>query len=1316
MSTNRQNSGQRKNILSLWNTNVEKFELGENIINLKEMIEYYNRDLYIREELQEVLAAVVKIVENLGIYDTQEDAIVQIKYLAENIINLELLIYMLMKASGKNEFVFENIRCLLSNITEVIPETYDKEILYKTRTLFKNVFGMKLYRETLIFYREFFQNNMRVFNVVDDKIDANKERIDEGVNNIEYTNFVLNTRNGLTSARIDLYEKIIQEDSVYDYVLNYYPFPTTINFDNTSNKNNNIKKIGRDEGKKISLNIPNYASFAGDEARKIERVLPGRALQATHEFRFYKFLKQRIYEKSKVDIDAIKFDLMTVARELDSVLGKNNAWVDRVSNIKFKEIVFEDNSIPELPFDASSVISLREASHIVGMLGVGKSTFTTLLTYFCNKNNLYVTHITKDKKATVETYSSLYKVGVSGNGCMNDIGLFRGNSDTENFLIDLLSKITADEHSIVDAIRAQKELYRCFDDTSIVKEKLKKFIHDNTDDDYPDMSNEYNIIELTGGANNKKKNNKRKYANPEYIVTDKYYWIDKLINSKIWIGNIDSLLATNMPYQYDFLCRDLYTIVHLASDIIIEDEIDELHIKADNRFIITEKLVSNLADTSYNIMNDVLEKNLPKANKHKYYTEFSKSMLSVCKQQENIVSNMFAMLDDFYISKRLKSSFSLQSKIKDFINRYFELLDKNGNKMNITNLSLEEPRKIFYGVLNSLRIADARDFNSEYETDSTVFDMAEIILKTESYLNKINRSSYTYIVNNKQFVHEFDKKHSNICFGISKDVYYNEHKLKRLAYKLAIDIANQYGLKIKFENIFNNMPEDSEDKILSNIYFKDVCFLILLSRFDSKQNMIMQDSYAFGLEMNIEFLKNTTRNMKISNSYPSPLIERNLFYNVKSNGNVRKHKQGTYIEIMEYQTIGRKVLLESREIIKYAYRDVRMPIVVMLSATSYMSEATKYHVDVKPSAMLMREIDDMKISMGLKFIESEGELLTVSGAGSTQKKVETMTTIFKKLESDGFLNDLLNKMEVKYLETQKFDNEKERFHKRQIISIPVPSFELAYGLGESLHRVLKNTKIVYQYKKGLTYCGEKTIIAPERQIFRDSVDKLYERNVDIFIFVIGSIGRGFNILQSDESYYSLIGVMLFPVRPYLHPEDSSWHIHMLHSKIKNNIHKIMREINCKYTEYDFNKNPHVVFNKLATMNTALLNDLSCSEIFWDDMTMDVKRSMVANFLVETLQVMGRGLRGGTDLDVFLLDAAFVSKETRASMIEKGMENYIKSEAEGDSFLSVAETILCRNHKGDEVFYTINGPLIRAFEDKVLKPNKLLELGGKNELS
>lgn len=1310
MGKNRQNSGQRKNILSLWNTDVEKFELGENILNLNEIIEYYSRDLYLREELQEVHSEVIKIVESLGIYDRKEDDAIQIKYLAENVINLELLIYMLMKSSGSNEFVFENIRCLLSNILEVIPESYDKEILYKTRTLFKNVFGMNLYRETLIFYKEFFQNNMRVFNVLDGKVCANKSREDDGVNDVEYTSFVLNKRNGLISSRIDLYEKIIQEDSVYDYVLNFYPFPTTLNYDGKVDRNNRL--IGRDEGKKIVISTPNYASFTSDEARKIERVLPGGALKAKHLFSFYSFLKNRINAKSRVNIDEIKFDLVAVARELDGLLG-THSWVDRVANIRFKEIRFGNNSIPELPFEANTLISLKEASHIVGMLGVGKSTFTTLLTYFCQKNNLYVTHITKDKKATVETYSSLYKVGVGANESMRNIGIFRGNSDTESFLIELLSKVTDTEGDILEVIRAQKELYRCFDDTSIVKEKVKKFIYDNTDDDHPEVSDEYKTIVLTNG-----KDKGKRYANPEYLVTDKYYWIEKLMKSKIWIGNIDSLLVTNMPYQYDFLCRDLYTIVHLASDVIIEDEIDELHIKSDDRFIITEKLVSNLAATSDKVMNDMLEKNLPKANKHQYYTEFSKGMLSVCKQQENIVSNMFAMLDDFYISKRLKSSFSLQSKIKDFMNRYFELLDEEGNKVNIKNLSLEEPRKIFYGVLNSLKISDARDFKTNYETDETVFDMAEIILKTESYLNKFNRSSYTYILSNKQFVNDFDKKYPNICFGVSKDVYCNEHKLKRLSYKLAIDIANQYGLKIRTENIFNRVPDENEndDKILSNIYFKDVCFLILLSRFDSKQNMIMQDSYAFGQEMNIESLKNTTRSMKISSLYPSPLIERNLFYRVKSSRGIRKNEQGTYIEIMEYGTVGRKVLLESRDIIKYAYKDVRMPIVVMLSATSYMSEATKYHVDVNPSAMLMREIDNMRITMGLKFVESEGELLTVSGAGSTQKKVERMTEIFKSLESSGFINDLLKKMQFKYSETQKLEDVKERFHKRQIIAIPVPSFELAYGLGESLHRVLKNKNIVYQYKKGLTYCGEKTVVVPERQVLRDSVDRLYEKNVDIFVFVMGSIGRGFNILQSDRSYHSLIGTMLFPVRPYLHPEDSSWHIHMLHSKIKNSVGKIMRETNYNYENYDFNKNPHIVFNKLTAMNTSLLNDLSCSEIFWDDMAIDVKRSMVANFLVEILQVMGRGLRGGTDLDVFLLDASFVSKETRASILEKGMENYVKGESEGDSFLSVAETILCRNHIGDEVFYTINGPLIRAFENKVLKSNNLLNFGGKNELS
>ena len=380
MLKNTVQAGMRKNILTLWSNDNETFEGIENIENGYKLIEYYKRDKYIKKELESVHKRVVDILGGLGFFTDDENSVTEKEYLAQKVVNMELLVFMLMKASGKEEFAFENIRCLLSNIQDVTPLNFDKEILYKTRTLFKNIFGISTYKDTLIFYEDMLQNNMRVFNVSADVIKANHNE-DDTVD-VEYTNFKLNDRNSLTAERIDLYEMIVKENSLYDYVLKYYQFPTTLDAKGEKNKNGGI-----DGSKKIFIDSKYNPSHGNSENRRLDRVIPSVALQNKHSFKFFEFIEKRIEEKNKIDASEITFDIASVAADLDSELGVTS-WVDRISNIKFKKVVFSDCVIPELPFETGTVITLKEASHIVGMLGVGKSTFTTLLTFFCLKNGL----------------------------------------------------------------------------------------------------------------------------------------------------------------------------------------------------------------------------------------------------------------------------------------------------------------------------------------------------------------------------------------------------------------------------------------------------------------------------------------------------------------------------------------------------------------------------------------------------------------------------------------------------------------------------------------------------------------------------------------------------------------------------------------------------------------------------------------------------------------------------------------------------------------------------------------------------------------
>ena len=96
---------------------------------------------------------------------------------------------------------------------------------------------------------------------------------------------------------------------------------------------------------------------------------------------------------------------------------------------------------------------------------------------------------------------------------------------------------------------------------------------------------------------------------------------------------------------------------------------------------------------------------------------------------------------------------------------------------------------------------------------------------------------------------------------------------------------------------------------------------------------------------------------------------------------------------------------------------------------------------------------------------------------------------------------------------------------------------------------------------------------------------------------------------------------------------------------------------------------------------------------------DLKRWMVANFLVSILQTIGRGIRGGTNLEVCLLDAAFIGEKTREILEENATTDFddIEECSDEDSFLSLCRDILS---SGDEVFNIVNKPLIKAFQNMI----------------
>ena len=296
--------------------------------------------------------------------------------------------------------------------------------------------------------------------------------------------------------------------------------------------------------------------------------------------------------------------------------------------------------------------------------------------------------------------------------------------------------------------------------------------------------------------------------------------------------------------------------------------------------------------------------------------------------------------------------------------------------------------------------------------------------------------------------------------------------------------------------------------------------------------------------------------------------------------------------------------------------------------------------------------------------------------------------MFTELVRENFFDREIEYLETKYEESQECEDRSDRYTQRQIVGIAVPSYEIAEIIARHLIKIQSKYNVKCLFRDNKTIMGEK-IEQRDYHVKVDEVDKLCNTGCDIFVFVMPAIGRGYNMLQK-KSKNSLIGTIMFPVRPFMHPEDEMYMIYALHCQMDSMIEEARKYCLDKYGRAD----GFLVHKRLKRNAMILYNKMFNSSNFWKTMNDELRYWMVANFLVSILQTMGRGMRGGTDLRVYLMDAAFVSNRTIKAIEESEANVPINIEEEKtESFLSVCMDILS---KGDEIFNLVNKPLVDGF--------------------
>lgn len=308
------------------------------------------------------------------------------------------------------------------------------------------------------------------------------------------------------------------------------------------------------------------------------------------------------------------------------------------------------------------------------------------------------------------------------------------------------------------------------------------------------------------------------------------------------------------------------------------------------------------------------------------------------------------------------------------------------------------------------------------------------------------------------------------------------------------------------------------------------------------------------------------------------------------------------------------------------------PNVLLTSATSYLEASPAYHVAHGPHYVLSPKEqeyapEDSQYYFRPVYDRRTGEALRFSGAGLQARK--NLEIMLEELVQGG-----PEKAEI-YRQINSFDV---RDDVRRKAAIVVNSYEQVRQLKTYLDR--RHPQI-----------GERTVgvvrslLKNERQgdyVTTAQVEKLGDNpQVDILIFPMLALNRGVNIVFTRETrrLQAAIGNIYFLTRPHPNTDDLG----------------LLLSLAARATqEFDTREFPPGVgladmaaaWRKEKTRTYRLAARLLQEPLMASRLGGELFRAFTANQMVPVLQTIGRGMRGGSPVQVFFVDAAWAPESAR----------------------------------------------------------------------
>ncbi|MGI2295682.1 hypothetical protein [Paenibacillus sp. GXUN7292] len=381
-------------------------------------------------------------------------------------------------------------------------------------------------------------------------------------------------------------------------------------------------------------------------------------------------------EKKTLSLE-LPFNGLSLAKEMDKIVGKSSAWENRVSSVALESI------------DWASEFVYKGNQHIGGALGAGKSTFMLMETYrLVKQEGARIGFIEGSVSQVIERVKVLRELGINA---VPIIGKSSRKSHQENFLFANSSEIFETSDWSKDEFQALKHL----SDVCVLKA---------LSEDY-ERNNQFPCTQL-------KQNNKFVKC-PLANHCGVYHDFSRLAEADVWVATSASVLKTRIPAMIDPLERTIYEAMYDLMDIVFIDEADEVQKQFDETFLSEYNVFGNVEDIFERLFN---ESNQLTNGQYQFAGD---PIVNEWKDKLRQLDHMI-----WRIYNKLDYSHTLRKNISRNLIRVAALADSLSDKISDNE---ESQNKIRKHLLN---------YASEPYQDPTLFSIVDKLIETENIEEK----------------------------------------------------------------------------------------------------------------------------------------------------------------------------------------------------------------------------------------------------------------------------------------------------------------------------------------------------------------------------------------------------------------------------------------------------------------------------------------------------------------------------------------------------------------------------------------------------